>query len=124
MIKLICFVKRKPGLSREEFHQHWSKVHGPLVAGSESGSYVLRYERNARPLGDYDRPGMPDGPDGCTIQWFASIEDFWASTSAADYAEIDADVATFIDTDALQWILTEEPDVVIDRLGDGPVRRT
>jgi len=118
VIKLICFVKRKPGMSAEEFHKHWAEVHGPLVAGSESGKYVLRYERNPRPLNDYARTGPADGYDGCTIQWFASIEDFWASAAAPDYPEIDADVQKFIDTESLQWILTEEPDVVIDRPDD------
>lgn len=118
MIKLICFVKRKPGTTPEEFHRHWSEVHGPLIAGSETGKYVLRYERNPRPLSDYERTGAPDGPDGCTIQWFASVEDFWASCATADYPDIDADVARFIDTESLQWILTEEPDVVIDKLGN------
>lgn len=116
MIKLICMVKRKPGMSAEDFHRHWSEVHGPLVAGSESGKSVLRYERNPRPLGDYERTGAPDGPDGCTIQWFETIDDFWASATASDYPQINEDMESFIDTDSLQWILTEEPDVVIDRL--------
>jgi uncharacterized protein (TIGR02118 family) len=115
LIKLICFVKRKPGMSPEDFHKHWGEVHGPLIANSEGGKYVLRYERNPRPIADYERTGPADGYDGCTIQWFASIDDFWKS-SMMDFDEVQADVERFIDTDALQWILTEEPDVVIDRL--------
>jgi hypothetical protein len=27
----IAFIKRKPGMSREEFYHHWANIHGPLV---------------------------------------------------------------------------------------------
>ncbi len=115
MIKLFAVVRRKPGMSPEEFHEHWREVHAPLVAASRSGSHVLRYERHPRPLDDYDRPFASD-VDGVTVQWFASGAEFDASVAEPDYADIAADVDTFIDTDNLTWVLTEEPEVVIDRL--------
>jgi uncharacterized protein (TIGR02118 family) len=115
MIKLFAVVRRKSGMSPEEFHAHWRDVHAPLVAGSQSGSHVLRYERHPRPLDDYGRPGTCD-VDGVTVQWFSSAEDYYASLREPDYADIAADVATFIDTEDLTWLITEEPDVVVDRL--------
>jgi uncharacterized protein (TIGR02118 family) len=109
VIKLICFVRRKPGMSPEDFHRYWRDEHGPLIARTKSGSHVLRYEQNHR-IGSDD-----DGFDGVTEQWFASVEEFSASIAEPDYAEIDADIKRFLDTDRLVWILTEEPDVIIDR---------
>lgn len=113
MVKLICFLKRKPGMSPEEFHAYWRTRHGPLVASTKCGSYVLRYEQNHRPLADYQRGD--DGFDGVTEQWFRSADDFYASIREPDYAQIEADMEAFLDTDQLLYLITEEPEVIIDR---------
>jgi uncharacterized protein (TIGR02118 family) len=113
MIKLISWFKRKPGTSHEEFVDHWRNVHGPLIARLESGSYVLRYEQHLA----VQAPGWPEPEyDGCTIQWFESPEKFAESISVPDYAEMDADVQSFLDVASIKFILTEEPVVVFDRL--------
>lgn len=109
MIKLICFVRRKEGMSSDEFHRYWRDVHGPLVARTRSGQHALRYEQNHSVSDD-------DGYDGVTIQWYSSVEDFYASIREDDYAEINADIEKFLDTSRLQFVLTEEPDVIFDRL--------
>lgn len=31
MVKLIAGLKRKPGMTRAEFHRYWRDVHAPLV---------------------------------------------------------------------------------------------
>jgi uncharacterized protein (TIGR02118 family) len=109
VIKLICFVRRKPGMSGDEFHRYWRDVHGPLVARTKSGQHALRYEQN-HAVGD------DDGYDGVTVQWYQSVDDFYASIREDDYAEIAADIEKFLDTSRLQFVLTEEPDVIVDRL--------
>lgn len=111
MVKLICFLKRRPGMTVEEFHTYWRERHGPLVASTASGSYVLRYEQNHRCPADYARD--QDGFDGVTEQWYASIEDFYKSVQEPDYAEIEADLPKFLDTGRLVFVLTEEPEVVV-----------
>jgi len=113
MIKLIAMLKRKPELSVEEFHRHWREVHGPLIRNTKSGSYVVRYEQNHRPLSDYGNPIVSDY-DGVTVQWYRSMEEFRASIAEPDFAEIQADFEKFIDTASLVWLLTEEEEVVID----------
>jgi uncharacterized protein (TIGR02118 family) len=112
VIKLIATLKRKPGLTPEEFHRHWRDVHGPLIRSTRAGSYVVRYEQNHRPLDDYVNPIVSDY-DGVTVQWFRSMDDFRASIAEADYADIAADIERFIDTGSLVWLLTEEEEVVI-----------
>jgi uncharacterized protein (TIGR02118 family) len=104
-------LKRKPGLTPEEFHRHWREVHGPLVASTKSGQHALRYEQNHRPLSDYGRPGTTDY-DGVTEQWFVSLEDFYASVQAEDYRLIDEDMRSFIDTSTLVWVMTEDAEVI------------
>ena len=107
MIKLICFLKRKPGMTSAEFHAYWRDHHGPLVASTKSGSHVLRYEQNPR-VND-----GRDGWDGVTEQWYESVDAFYASLAEDDYKLIDEDTRKFLDVDALQFILTEEPHVVM-----------
>ncbi len=99
-------------MSADEFHRYWTEQHGPLVARTKSGSYALRYEQHPRVQPDADDGGY----DGVTIQWFASADEFYASLGEADYAEIDADIKKFLDVDRLEFILTEEPRVIFDRL--------
>ena len=113
MIKLICLLKRKPGMTPEEFHTYWRDHHGPLVASTKSASHVLRYEQNHRPLSDYRADD--DGYDGVTEQWFESAESFHASLREPDYAVIDEDIPKFLDRSSLVFLLTEEPEVTINR---------
>jgi uncharacterized protein (TIGR02118 family) len=118
VVKLICFLKRKSGMTPEAFHQYWRECHGPLVASTNSAKYVLRYEQNHRPLEDYQR-GEASEYDGVTEQWFRSLDDFNKSLAEDDYRLIAEDIPKFLDTEALVWIMTEEPEVVIDRPADG-----
>ena len=118
MVKLICFLKRKPGMTPEAFHEYWRQQHGPLVASTNSGKYIVRYEQNHRPVEDYRRTGASEY-DGVTEQWFRSLDDFNKSLAEEDYRLIAEDIPKFLDTGALVWIMTEEPEVVIDRPVNG-----
>jgi hypothetical protein len=75
------------------------------VASTKSGSHVRRYEQH--PAADGDRW------DGVTIQWFDSVEEFHASLREEDYQLIDEDTRKFLDVDRLEFVLTEEPHVVM-----------
>jgi uncharacterized protein (TIGR02118 family) len=112
MVRLTCLLRRKPGLTPTEFHHHWLTVHGPLIPTTLSGSHVVRYEQHPRPLADYSDDDDP-GFDGVTVQWFASMEEYRAHMAEEDFAAVWADVATFLDTDRLEFVLTEHPRVVI-----------
>jgi len=113
MITLTCLVRRKDGMSPEDFHAYWRDRHGPLVASTKSGSHVLRYEQHHRPLDDYGE-GDDGGFDGVTVQWFASMDEYRAHIAEEDFAEVWADLPHFLDTDRLAFVLTEEPVVVVD----------
>lgn len=43
MIKLTFCLRRKPGLSREAFHDYWLNTHGPLVSSVKDVLGIKRY---------------------------------------------------------------------------------
>ncbi|HZU78300.1 MAG TPA: EthD domain-containing protein [Acidimicrobiales bacterium] len=113
MVILTCLVRRKPGMSPEEFHRYWRDHHGPLVMATESGSHVLHYEQHHRALEDY---GAEDdgGFDGVTVQWFASRADYDAHVAASDFPRVWADIEAFLDVDRLSYVVTDDTVVVRD----------
>jgi EthD domain len=90
-------------------------VHGPLIAASQSGSHVVRYEQHPRPLSDYSGDDDP-GFDGVTVQWFEDMDSYRAHMAEPDFSSIWTDIERFLDTDQLHFVLTEEPRLV---MGDG-----
>ena len=70
MIKTIALIKRKAGISREDFVKHYEEVHAPLAL--KNLPMIRRYIRNHV----VDIPGS-EGPDFDCISefWFDSIED-------------------------------------------------
>jgi len=118
VIKLICFVKRNPALSVDEFHNHWREHHARLIRETSGvADRIVRYEQNHRLGEDYQRGGEFDG---VAIQWFDSMDDFVAMIGDPEYqARVAADEDVLLDRDGLIWILTDEEEVVIP----GPERR-
>ncbi len=112
MVKLTCLVRRRPGMSPEEFHTYWRDHHGPLVVSTVSGSHVIRYVQHHRSLDDYSGDDDP-GFDGVTEQWFASMDEYRAHVSEPDFSAVWADIEKFLDVDRLFFVLTEEPVVVV-----------
>lgn len=117
MIKLVCFFRRKPGMSTEAFHDHWLNSHGPLIANTpELARYIVRYEQNHRLPEDYARdPDGEPGFDGATVQWLESMESFRGFVRDPMYAErIAPDEARFIDRPSITLVFSEDDEVVID----------
>jgi uncharacterized protein (TIGR02118 family) len=112
MVKLTCLVRRRPGMSPEEFHTYWREHHGPLVASTASGSHVVRYVQHHRSLDDYAGPDDP-GFDGVTEQWFTSMDEYRAHIAEPDFQTVWTDVESFLDVDRLFFVLTEDPVVVV-----------
>jgi uncharacterized protein (TIGR02118 family) len=112
MIKLIASFKRREGMTPAEFHTYWRERHGPLVMATRSGQHAVRYEQNHRVLSTYRGDEDRDGFDGVTEQWFESVDDFYASLQEDDYRLIEEDIAKFIDPSSIQFVLTDEPDII------------
>jgi len=84
------------------------------IANGKTGTHVIRYEQNPRPLTDYRDDDDRSGYDGVTVQWFASMDEYFAHMNEVDSPEMFADLPKFLDTDHLEFVLTEEPRVIID----------
>jgi len=121
MVKLFAVLRRRQDMSTEEFVAHWRDVHGPLIAGEPTlARHIVRYEQHVR-----HRPEALSGTedvDGVAVQWFESMDDFVGFVSEPKYAELIApDERRFLDLDRLEYVICEEPTVVIDGSvpGDG-----
>ncbi len=84
MIKLVFCLKRKPGLTREDFQSYWRNTHAPLVKGHAETLGIRRYVQ-CHSLGtEADTPlrvaragsldAAPDIYDGVAELWFDSLE--------------------------------------------------
>ena len=71
MIKSIAFIKRKPGISAEEFRRHYEEVHAPLALRFFDGLFE-RYVRN------YVTAALGEAPPE-----FDAISEFWLRDEAA-----------------------------------------
>lgn len=120
MVRLTCILRRKAGLTPREFHEHWRTVHGPLIAASQSGRHVLRYEQHPRPLSDYSGDDDP-GFDGVTVQWFENMDAYRAHMAEPDFSALWQDIERFLDTEQLHFVVTEEPHVVTGDPGPFPL---
>ena len=97
MIKSSTFLKRKPGVSREEFLRHWKEVHGPLATKVVPG--LIKYVQC------HPTPGFESDIDGIVELWWDSPEAFrhflsWRQSDEANVLKEDEE--KFVDTS--QWI--------------------
>ena len=111
MIKLTFCLRRKPGLSLDEFQTYWRETHAPLVAKHKETLGIRRYVQcHARPS-EADIPmraaragsieAAPEPYDGVAELWFDSFEALAAMGDHPDAAaagrELLEDEAKFID---------------------------
>ena len=73
MIKIITLVKKKQGISREDFYKYWKDVHGPFVA--EHIPYLKKYTQNHF----IEVPGFEYEGDGIIETWYDDVESFLKS---------------------------------------------
>jgi uncharacterized protein (TIGR02118 family) len=122
MIRLTYLLRRKPGMSLEEFQTYWREVHGPLVAGHARRIDTLRYvqvhtlEDEANTAMAAARGGMEPPYDGVAELWWENIEALEAALSSEEGArageELLEDERQFIDLPASPlWLNYEYPQV-------------
>ncbi len=92
MFKLIELLKRKPGMSVEDFQYHWRYRHGPLVAGRAE---VRRQVQSHALLQGYRKGELLF--DGISEIWFDSADACDAYRHDPASSAILADQANFLD---------------------------
>jgi uncharacterized protein (TIGR02118 family) len=108
MVKAFWFLKRRPEMSRDEFHRYWREQHGPLFCSVEPAQrYVTRYEQNHAAPENHALSGDDyDEYDGVSIMWFRSVEDMQAMFADPAFAPVLEDGAQFLDGTATMQIVT------------------
>lgn len=90
MVKLVYCLRRKPGMTREEFGRYWAEVHGPL------GARIPGLRRLVQSHG-LDLPGGPSDFDGIAELWFDDLPSLQAARGSPEWAASTADETNFVD---------------------------
>lgn len=113
MVKLIALLKRKPGMTREEFTKRWLDEHTKL---SSKIPDVREYRINIATAYQPEGTGVELLYDGTAEMWWDSIEEMEAAFASEKGVAAGADADLFADVRI--HIYTDEYMVV-----PGPVRR-
>jgi uncharacterized protein (TIGR02118 family) len=111
MIKMIIALKRREGMSHEEFVHYQREIHRPLLASiPETRRYLRRFVVSYPiPAPDYPDPSY----DSVVEAWFDSVEDMHAFYFSENFLhEVDPDHVNFIDLTSVGRIVAEEEVVV------------
>lgn len=121
MIKLVFCLKRKEGMSREEFQSYWLDTHGPLVRERATALGCRRYVQvhtATTPLDDFLREsrGAPEDFDGVAELWWDSVDEL-AAAGATPEGQVAArelldDERNFIDHSRSPIWLADEHELV------------
>jgi uncharacterized protein (TIGR02118 family) len=110
MVKGIAMLKRKPGLTQEEFIKHYEEVHVPLVLKHLTS--IKRYVRNYVISTVVTPPGLEELEFDCiTEQWFDDMQGFQAMMDFAASESgrvIRDDERSFLDRKKTTYVLVEE----------------
>src|SRR5689334_722350 len=111
MVKFVVAVRRKAGMSEEEFHRYWRGKHGPLVRSvSEFMRHVRRYvQSHTIPGAASDFPAGGGAFDGYAELWFDDVDSLRRAFAEPRYLEvIRPDEPKFVDLASCVVSITEE----------------
>ena len=86
MIKLVFTVRRRAGMTREEFQRYWREEHAQLVKRHAEALHIRRYVQTHARDTDLDealagsRGSEPRCYDGVAELWWESLDDLLAVT--------------------------------------------
>lgn len=108
-VRLFAFVRRKEGMSREDFLAYWHTQHGPLIRDTPGlGDRTIRYHQH--PAAPQDASGW----DGVAMQEFASWDDFIDMLGGEAGQAMRDDEANFLDSSSIKVVFTQGRVVMID----------
>jgi hypothetical protein len=112
MVKLFAMIPRKPGISRDEFHDHYRHPHMSLGAQIEEITHIVQsHQFDSEHLGADQRRYEALGE-----AWFESLSTAVSLGEHAIYTlQVQPDEPNFVDLSRLNWLFTDTEDVLIDR---------
>jgi len=114
VVVILGFYKRKPGLSREQFREHWEKIHGPLIRGlPDVEKYLIRYvQHHIQSDSQYPVPSGADF-DGFSEAWWVDHESMTRFLASPAFQATKEDEEKFLDLSATRWIVNDDQKVII-----------
>jgi uncharacterized protein (TIGR02118 family) len=107
MLKVILLLRRREGMSVEDFRRHWREVHAPLLLQLPGlRRLVFNYGRS-------DEAGRPPAYDGISEDWFASAEAMELAFASPQGEAVAADAPNFVDVSRIQTLVVEEDEVEV-----------
>jgi uncharacterized protein (TIGR02118 family) len=103
MIKAIYFIKRKPGMSLEDFRKYWLEEHAPLVLKVPG---LVKYVQSHTMDHGY-REHEPIY-DGIAELWYENLDDMRKTAGTALSRDTMADNEKYVDLSKFGFILTKE----------------
>jgi uncharacterized protein (TIGR02118 family) len=88
MVKAVFMVSRRPGLTIEEFQEHWLGERGRLVAQVPG---LRRYVQNHAVLATYGLASRPMTHDGFSELWFDDLEQLQEASTTPEWQAALAD---------------------------------
>lgn len=122
MLKLTYCLRRKPGLTWEEFSDYWRNTHAPLVRDRAAVLGIHRYvqvrtvqDRETMARMQARNDGSPEPFDGIAELWYESRGATPSPEAAKAARELLEDERNFIDLPSSPMWLGEEWEVVPGR---------
>jgi uncharacterized protein (TIGR02118 family) len=120
MFRIVSLLRRKPGMSHEDFLHHWREVHVPMIERNADVLGVVRYsivaatepEATARFNPAW---GTEDRFDGVGELWLDDsrrVTEPPSPEAAAILAELAADEVEFVDRDRSYTLVGEETSII------------
>lgn len=103
MLKACTLIRRKPGMSVEDFQAYWRTTHADVV---KKMPQVRRYVQSHPLMGGYRKGELEY--DGVAEVWVDDTDALRAMAASAAYKDVEADEANFIDRPTMALILTDE----------------
>ena len=116
-VKIVAFLRRRDGLTREEFSHHWEHVHAPVFLGvPEIDEHVTKYVQNH--VTERFTGVMGEHYDGVVEIGFARSADIGRIFGQHYLATVRPDEQRFVDLDRMIVVVTDEVLLYEDALGD------
>lgn len=113
MVKLMIMLKRRAGMTHDEFTRYQREIHRPLLLSIPETKQRIRGFVVSYPVSESE--GLEPVYDSVVEAWFDSMADLDAFYSSENFLKVvDPDHENFIDLSTFGRIVCEE-DVVIDR---------
>lgn len=94
MVKFFFILRRKPGVTAEEFRHYWKNIHGPIVAKLPGLVRYFQHHVSSMPRAEYAQDDDPI--DGIVETWWESLEALQHVQSTPELQAVIADEPNFM----------------------------